>query len=88
MKAAYVCSRPLTTYPGGPVDAALNAAATLRGATPAQILFAWVRAKGAVIVTLVLWSVSHLQTLTNMMFCSTSSKKQRLQEYLEAADIG
>lgn len=65
---AYSSLAPLTTYPGGPVDAALNAAATLRGATPAQILFAWVRAKGAVIVT-------------------TSSKKQRLQEYLEAADI-
>lgn len=37
--------------------------------TPAQVIFAWVLAKGVVIVT-------------------TSSKKERLEEYLEVGDIG
>ena len=42
---------PLTKYRGGPVDAPVKAAAKKRGVEPSQILFAWVKAKGAVIVT-------------------------------------
>lgn len=42
---------PITKYRGGPVDAPMNAAAKKRGVEPSQILFAWVKAKGAVIVT-------------------------------------
>lgn len=37
--------------PGGPVDCVLDRLATERKATPAQIMFLWVMAKGAVIVT-------------------------------------
>ena len=44
------CS-PITKFPGGPVDKPVNEAAKRRGVQPSQILLAWVRAKGAVIVT-------------------------------------
>ena len=42
---------PITKYRGGPVDGPVNAAAKKRDVEPSQILLAWVRAKGAVIVT-------------------------------------
>jgi len=48
---AYGVLSPITQFPGGPVDAPIAAAAKCRGVTPAQIILAWVRAKGAVIVT-------------------------------------
>ncbi|KAF9464109.1 Aldo/keto reductase, partial [Collybia nuda] len=48
---AYSSLAPITKYPGGLVDIPVNAAAKRRGATPDQIIMAWVRAKGAVIVT-------------------------------------
>ncbi|KAF9525711.1 NADP-dependent oxidoreductase domain-containing protein [Crepidotus variabilis] len=50
--SAYSCLTPITQFPGGPVDAPVAAAATRRGVAPAQILLAWVRAKGAVIVAI------------------------------------
>lgn len=42
---------PITTYPGGPVDIPLRKAAERLGITLTQVVFLWVRAKGAVIVT-------------------------------------
>jgi diketogulonate reductase-like aldo/keto reductase len=66
--AAYSALTPLTRAPGGPVDAPVRAAADARGATPAQVLLLWARAKGAALVT-------------------TSSRKERLQEYLAAGDL-
>ncbi|KAG6915101.1 hypothetical protein DXG01_013421 [Tephrocybe rancida] len=42
---------PITTYPGGPVDAPVSAAAERLGITPAQVIFSWVKAKGVAIVT-------------------------------------
>ena len=45
--------RPITTYPNGPVDVPLKAVASRLGITPTQVIFAWVKAKGAVIVTFV-----------------------------------
>ncbi|KAJ3882508.1 NADP-dependent oxidoreductase domain-containing protein [Lentinula edodes] len=48
---AYSSLSPITTYPGGPVDVPLKAAAQRIGATPTQVVFLWVKAKGAVIVT-------------------------------------
>ncbi|KIK69802.1 hypothetical protein GYMLUDRAFT_34208 [Collybiopsis luxurians FD-317 M1] len=48
---AYSSLSPITTYPGGPVDVPLKAAAERIGATPTQVIFLWVKAKGAVIVT-------------------------------------
>ncbi|KAF8644679.1 hypothetical protein AX16_008339 [Volvariella volvacea WC 439] len=65
---AYSSLTPITQYPGGPVDVPVQAAADRRGVAPGQIILAWVRAKGVVIVT-------------------TSSKKERLEQYLAAADI-
>ncbi|KAG6914164.1 hypothetical protein DXG01_002002 [Tephrocybe rancida] len=48
---AYGSLSPLTKFPGGPVDAPVNAAAKRLGITANQVIFAWVKAKGAVIVT-------------------------------------
>ncbi|KAF5333988.1 hypothetical protein D9758_017523 [Tetrapyrgos nigripes] len=48
---AYSSLAPITTYPGGPVDIPITAAALRLGITPTQVIFLWVRAKGAVIVT-------------------------------------
>lgn len=44
---------PITRYPGGPVDEPVAAAAKRLGATPTQVILAWVHSKGAVIVTYV-----------------------------------
>ncbi|KAG6841591.1 hypothetical protein C0991_009347 [Blastosporella zonata] len=65
---AYSSLAPITKFPGGPVDAPINAAAKRLGITSNQVIFAWVKAKGAVIVT-------------------TSSKKERLEEYLAVGDL-
>ncbi|KAF9046129.1 NADP-dependent oxidoreductase domain-containing protein [Panaeolus papilionaceus] len=48
---AYGSLAPITTYPNGPVDAPLKKAAERLGVTPTQVVFLWVKAKGAVIVT-------------------------------------
>lgn len=45
--------RSITTFPGGLVDAAVEKAAKRLGITPTQVIFLWVKAKGAVIVTYV-----------------------------------
>jgi len=65
---AYSALIPITSQPGGPVDAPVNAIAARLEATPDQVLLAWVKAKGAVVVT-------------------TSSKKERLEGYLNAGDL-
>ncbi|KAG5652489.1 hypothetical protein H0H81_004845 [Sphagnurus paluster] len=65
---AYSSLSPITKFPGGPVDAPVNTAAKRLGITATQVILAWVKAKGVVIVT-------------------TSSRKQRLQEYLAVADL-
>ena len=43
--------RPITAFPGGPVDVPVEKAAKRLGVTPTQVIFLWVKAKGAVIVT-------------------------------------
>ncbi|KAG2155802.1 NADP-dependent oxidoreductase domain-containing protein [Suillus bovinus] len=48
---AYGSLNSITQNPGGPVDAVVNAAAKRIGATPNQVIFAWVRSKGVTIVT-------------------------------------
>ncbi|PPQ77074.1 hypothetical protein CVT25_014887 [Psilocybe cyanescens] len=48
---AYGSLAPITTYPGGPVDAPLRKAAERLKITPTQVVFLWVKTKGAVIVT-------------------------------------
>ncbi|ODN75575.1 hypothetical protein L202_06702 [Cryptococcus amylolentus CBS 6039] len=59
---------PLTSKPGGPVDKPVGEIAERLGKKPEQVLLAWSKAKGAVIVT-------------------TSSKKERLESYLDVGDI-
>jgi len=48
---AYGALTPVTSEPGGPVDAPLNEIATRLRATTDQVLLAWIKAKGAVAVT-------------------------------------
>ncbi|KAF8876945.1 Aldo/keto reductase [Infundibulicybe gibba] len=48
---AYSALIPITQLPGGRVDAPVNSIAERLGATPDQVLLAWVKAKGAVVVT-------------------------------------
>ncbi|KAK0475730.1 Aldo/keto reductase [Armillaria novae-zelandiae] len=59
---------PVTSLPGGAVDVPVNDLAKKYSVTPDQILLAWTKSKGAVIVT-------------------TSSKKSRLEGYLNAGDL-
>lgn len=53
---AYSPLIPITSKPGGPLTVPLTAIAAVHGVPQAEILFAWARAKGAVIVT-----TSHLK---------------------------
>ncbi|KAG6372477.1 NADP-dependent oxidoreductase domain-containing protein [Boletus reticuloceps] len=48
---AYSALIPITHEPGGPLDAPLNRIASRLGATTDQVLLAWTKAKGAVVVT-------------------------------------
>ncbi|KAJ7162836.1 Aldo/keto reductase [Mycena filopes] len=48
---AYSALIPVTSRPGGPVDVPVAAIATRLGVTPDQVLLAWTKAKGAVVVT-------------------------------------
>ncbi|KAF8129908.1 Aldo keto reductase [Boletus edulis] len=48
---AYSALIPITHQPGGPLDAPLNTIASRLGATTDQVLLAWTKAKGAVVVT-------------------------------------
>ncbi|KAF8435399.1 Aldo/keto reductase [Boletus edulis BED1] len=48
---AYSALIPITQLPGGPLDAPLNTIASRLGATTDQVLLAWTKAKGAVVVT-------------------------------------
>ncbi|KLO14798.1 Aldo/keto reductase [Schizopora paradoxa] len=48
---AYSSLTPITRTPGGPVDPVLKSIGLRLGATPAQVIFSWVKSKGAVIVT-------------------------------------
>ncbi|KAG6864723.1 hypothetical protein C0991_007641 [Blastosporella zonata] len=48
---AYSALIPITQLPGGPLDKPLNEIATRLNAAPDQVILAWVKAKGAVVVT-------------------------------------
>jgi len=48
---AYSVLIPVTRRPGGPVDRPVNAIAKRLDATPDQVLLAWAKAKGVVVVT-------------------------------------
>lgn len=42
---------PLTSRPGGPVDVPMNSIASRLGVAPEQVLLAWAKAKGSIIIT-------------------------------------
>ncbi|KAF9807126.1 hypothetical protein IEO21_08379 [Rhodonia placenta] len=65
---AYSVLIPLTRQPGGPVDAPVQVIADRLNAKPEQVLLAWAKAKGVVVVT-------------------SSTKKERLDGYLQAGDF-
>jgi len=65
---AYSALIPITSRPGGPVDKPVNSIAKKLNVTGDQVLLAWTKSKGAVVVT-------------------TSSKKSRLEGYLNAGDL-
>ncbi|KAJ7350909.1 Aldo/keto reductase [Mycena albidolilacea] len=48
---AYSVLIPITSLPGGPLDDPLNQIAGKHGVTPDQVLLAWTKAKGAIVVT-------------------------------------
>ncbi|KZV89901.1 hypothetical protein EXIGLDRAFT_721004 [Exidia glandulosa HHB12029] len=48
---AYSSLNPITKTPGGPLDPVLARIAKRIGGTPAQVIFAWLRQKGVIIVT-------------------------------------
>ncbi|KAF7365709.1 Aldo/keto reductase [Mycena venus] len=48
---AYSALIPITSLPGGPVDKPVNAIAARLGVSADQVLLAWTKAKGAVVVT-------------------------------------
>lgn len=78
--------RSITTYPGGPVDVPVNAAAQRIGATSTQVVFLWVKAKGAVIVTYVVYFPCLLGDAHSMLIRTTTSKAH-MEEYLAVADL-
>lgn len=77
--------------PGGPVDAVLARLADARKATSAQVIFLWVLAKGAVIVTYANVHIPSAQLLADLYrlhdLHSTTSKEERMKEYLASADL-
>jgi len=48
---AYSPLKPLTTYPSGPVSKSVNAIAERLDVKPEEVLLAWVKSKGAIILT-------------------------------------
>jgi len=48
---AYSPLIPLTQYPGGPVDKPVSKIADRLGVAPEQVLLAWIKSKGAIILT-------------------------------------
>lgn len=65
---AYSVLIPLTHQPGGPVDAPVNKIAKRENVAAEQVLLAWAKSKGVVVVT-------------------SSTKKDRLERYLDAGDL-
>lgn len=80
---------PITQQPGGPLDAPLSEIASRLGATMDQVLLAWTKAMGAVVVTYVIVRrcIIAFSVFTHGCIPRTSSQKTRLQGYLTAGDI-
>lgn len=71
------------------MDKPLKEIAARLNAEPEQVLLAWAKLKGVVVVTYVLPCVlSHLLTTRAMCRYSASTRKERLEKYLAAGDLG
>lgn len=81
---------PLTSRPGGPVDQPVNQVAKRLSIKPEQVLLAWSRAKGCVFYYLEN-SYDTMQGADQIAIraipVTTSSKKERLEGYLDVGDI-
>jgi hypothetical protein len=81
-----VADSPLTHQPGGPVDAPVNKIAKRENVKPEQVLLAWAKSKGAVVVTYVCSPLGFHSGHTHRID-SSSTKKERLEGYLDAGDL-
>ena len=84
--------RSITTFPDGPVDIVVEKAAKRHGITPTQVIFLWVKAKGAVIVTSVKFFLLPILcwvqvSIPDVEFISTSSNKHHLEQYFRSGDL-
>jgi diketogulonate reductase-like aldo/keto reductase len=80
--------RPLTHETGGPLDKPLKEISTRLEVPAEQVLLAWARAKGTVVVTCVAFLSSRLLAQISTTCNSSSTKKERLEGYLKAGDLG
>lgn len=77
-------------HPGGPLDKPLKQIGARLQATPDQILLAWAKSKGIVVVTFVLFPGMGLKfklKLTYLHHDRSSSKESRLKGYISAGDL-
>ena len=79
--------RSITAFPGGPVDVPVERAAKRLGIAPTQVIFLWVKAKGAVIVTSVKEKCIKPNSVLTYNFIRTSSSKQHLEQYITSGDL-
>lgn len=82
---ANVSRSPLTHQTGGPEDKPLKEIAARLNAEPEQVLLAWAKLKGVVVVTYAILCV--LLAYIYHRF-SASTRKERLEKYLAAGDLG
>ena len=77
---------PITHQPGGPVDKPVAEISKRLGIEPEQVLLAWTKAKGAVILS---WAncAHSVPFRWFIMSFRTSSKEYRLKRYLAVGDI-
>jgi diketogulonate reductase-like aldo/keto reductase len=81
-------TRSPLTHTEGPVRGVVGAIAEREDVAPEQVLIAWAKAKGAVVVTYASKSATSAPSRTDMCADSTSTKKFRLEGYLKAGDLG
>jgi hypothetical protein len=79
---------PITRQPGGPVDKPVNEIARRLNATADQVLLAWVKAKGAVVVT---YGTPFLSTSSDFLTyrpCFLSFYLSIFQDELKTISVG
>jgi hypothetical protein len=79
---------PITRQPGGPVDKPVNEIARRLNATADQVLLAWVKAKGAVVVTYGTPFLSSSSDFLTDRSCLLSFCLSIFQDELKAISVG